>query len=306
MKAQVAQVLPKLAGATPAVVDGLTRRLAEDDSDWVRVEAARALGQLGAAAAPAGGALVRAAQTGEAGLREEAMRALAIAQPPEAVEAFTSGLRDAEPQVRKLASAGWRKAAAVPEEAVPALVEALHDPEILVRANAAHALGRLDPVPAEAIPLLAECALHGDAGLRLNAALALQAASGRAAADALHPLLDDPSPRLRLIAARRVLVGDAADPGAIAVVADALVAPAAGIRNAALELVVAVGPAAGAILDALRGRPELAADGVGLEFVAEAVERLERVVEAQVGGAGDRAATRPESSAAGEETTRLG
>ena len=69
--------------ATPAVVDGLTRRLAEDDSDWVRMEAARALGQLGAAAAPAGGALLRAAQTGEAGLREEAMRALAVAQPPE-------------------------------------------------------------------------------------------------------------------------------------------------------------------------------------------------------------------------------
>ena len=35
---------------------------------------------------------------------EEAMRAMAVAQPPEAAEAFTSGLRDAEAQVRKLAS----------------------------------------------------------------------------------------------------------------------------------------------------------------------------------------------------------
>ena len=53
------------------------------------------------------------------------MRALALAQPVEAAEAFVSGIRDAEPQVRMLASAGWRKASTVPEEAIPALIEAL-------------------------------------------------------------------------------------------------------------------------------------------------------------------------------------
>jgi HEAT repeat protein len=300
VKAQAARVLPKLAGATPAVVDALTRRLAEDDSDWVRVEAARALGQLGPAAAPAGGALLRAAQTGEAGLREEAMRALAVAQPPEAAEAFTSGLRDAEPPVRVLASAGWRKAVAVPEEAVPALVEALHDPEVQVRANAAFALGRLDPVPTEALPLLAECAAHPDAGLRLNAALALQAVPGRAAADALHPLLDDPSPRLRLIAARRVLAEDPADAGAVAVVADALAAPAAGIRQAAADLVGGVGPAAGSVLDVVRGRVETETDPAVRGFLADAVGRLGRVA----GGSGDGGRTNPADRDAGGDATR--
>jgi HEAT repeat protein len=232
------------------------------------------------------------------------MRALAVAQPPEAAEAFTSGLRDAEPQVRMLASAGWRKAAAVPEEAVPALVEALHDPEVQVRANAAFALGRLDPVPAEAIPLLAECTAHPDAGLRLNAALALQAVPGRAAADALHPLLADPNPRLRLIAARRVLAEDAADAGAVAVVADALAAPAAGIRKAAADLVDAVGPAAGAVLDAVRGRLQAETDPDVRAFLAEAVGRLERVADGPAGGSGDGATARPEDRAAGAEATR--
>jgi HEAT repeat protein len=302
VKARAARVLPKLAGATPAVVDGLTRRLAEDDSDWVRVVAARALGQLGAAAAPAGAALLRAARTGEVGLREEAMRALAVAQLPEAAEAFTSGLRDAEPQVRVLASAGWRKATAVPEEAVPALVEALHDPEVQVRANAAFALGRLDPVPDEAIPLLAECAAHPDAGLRLNAALALQAAPGRAAADALQPLLDDPNPRLRLIAARRLLAEGPADPGAVAVVADALAAPAAGIRQAAADLVGGVGPTAGAVLDVVRGRVETETDPDVRGFLADAVGRLERVA----GGSGDGGRMEPADRDAGGETTRSG
>jgi HEAT repeat protein len=232
------------------------------------------------------------------------MRALAIAQPPEAVEAFTSGLRDAEPQVRMLASAGWRKAAAVPEEAVPALVEALHDPEIQVRSNAAHALGRLDPVPAEAIPLLAECAVNEDAGLRLNAALALQAAPGRAAADALHPLLDDPNSRVRLIAARRVLAEDPADPDAVAVVADALVAPATGLRKAAADLLDAVGPAAGAILDALRGRPEAETDPEMRGLVADAIEGLERVVATQPGGRGDVGEAKAHDQVTAVEATR--
>ncbi len=285
VKARAARVLPKLAGATPEVVAGLTRRLAEDDSDWVRVEAARALGQLGAAAAPAGGALLRAAQTGEVGLREEAMRALAMAQPPEATEAFTSGLRDAEAAVRVLASAGWRRAGEVPDEAVPALVEALQDPEVQVRANAAYALGRLDPVPAEAVPLLADCATHPDAGLRLNAALALQAVPGRAAVEALRALLGDPNPRLRLLAARRVLTEDAADPGAVAAVADALVAPAAGMRKTAADLVAAVAPAAGAVLDALRTRLDGETDPAVRALAGEAVELVERIAARRVDGA---------------------
>ena len=42
--------------------------------------------------------------------------------------------------------------------------------------------------------------------------------------------------------------------GARPVVADALVTPAAGIRQAAADLVDTIGPAAGAVLDAVRGR----------------------------------------------------
>jgi len=275
VKARAARVLPKLVGPTPEAIERLTRRLADDDSDWVRVEAARALGQLGEPAAPAGAALLYAAQTGEAGLREEAMRALVLVQPPEAPEAFTSGLRDAEAAVRLLASAGWRRAAEVPDAAVPALVEALQDPEARVRANACFALSRLDPVPAEAVTLLTDCAAHPDAGLRMNAALALQAVPGATATAALHALLGDPNARLRLLAARRVLTEDADDAEAVAVVADALVAPTATLRKAAAELAEAVSPAAAAVLDALRSR--LDADPDTTAHVADAVTLLERL-----------------------------
>lgn len=280
VKARVARVLPKFDGANSSVVESLIRRLAEDDSDWVRVEAARALGQLGPAAAAAGNVLLRAAQTGEVGLREEAMRALAISQPPEAVVAFASGLRDAEPQIRKLASAGWTKAGAVPEQAIKVLIEALHDPEVQVRANVAYVLGRLDPIPEEAVPLLAECATHSDAGLRRNVAIALQAVPGRAAVSALHTFLDDPNPRLRLIAARRVLAEDAKDRGAIVALAEALVNPASEIRKAAADLVETVGPALEAVLDELQGKLKAETEPVRQGDIAEAVERLRQISDA--------------------------
>ncbi len=236
VKVKAAEVLPKLASDPHAAAAALATLLASDDSDRVKAEAARGLAALGSAAIPAGAVLLRAAQTGNAAVRVEAMRAMTMAQPPEAHEAFAVGLRDSAAAVRKLASAGWRQAEHIPEAAVPALLEALHDPELQVRANVAFAVSRLDPVPAEAVPSLAECLASPDVGLRMNAALALAAVPGRAAADAIRPLLTDPNPRLRLIAARRDLAEDPADAQAAAVVRAAAADPNPTIRKAAEEL----------------------------------------------------------------------
>ncbi|WP_197491208.1 HEAT repeat domain-containing protein [Planctomyces sp. SH-PL62] len=179
VKIEVARVLPKLAGPAPEVIEGLCRRLLEDDDDPVQAHAALALGKLGPDAVAAGEALLRAARTAEVGVREQAMRAIAMIQPPEAVEAFAVGLKDAATEVRILASAGWINAEAVPAEAAPALIEALRDPEVRVRANAAQAMARLDSVPAEAVPLLIECATDPHDALRLASATALKAAPRR-------------------------------------------------------------------------------------------------------------------------------
>ncbi len=152
VKVEVTRVLPNLAGATPGVIDGLCRRLLADDSDWVQVYAALALGKLGTAAAVAGGPLLHAARTGEVGVREQAMRAIAKIQPPETAEAFAVGLKDACGDVRRVASAGWMNATAIPEGAIPALVEALGDPEIQVRANCATPWPDWTPSPPRPFP----------------------------------------------------------------------------------------------------------------------------------------------------------
>lgn len=259
VKVQVAQVLPRLAGATPSVIDGLCCWLLEDDSILVQFHAAQALSKLGPAAAAAGPSLLQAAQTAEASVREQAMRAIAMIQPPEAGVAFVCGLKDADGEIRKMASAGLRKAAAVPEEIIPALVEALRDPEVQVRANVAHALARLDVLPAAAVPLLIACTADASDGLRLNAALALKqaAAASGAALEVIQQLVEDVNLRIRLVAASVLLPMDPSNAKAIAALAEALGDAAVGIRQAALEIVQSLGPARDTFLDMLRLRAEL-------------------------------------------------
>lgn len=254
VKVEVLKVLPSLAGATPAVIDGLCRRLLEDDSDWVQVCAALALGRLGPAATSAGGPLLHAAQTGEVGVREQVMRAIARIQPPETAEAFAAGLEDACGDVRMVASAGWMNATAIPEAAIPALVAALSDPEIQVRANCAHALARLDAIPAAAIPLLIECTADANDGLRMNAAMALRLAPAGAVLDVMQRLVADPNSRVRLIAAGSVLFDDASDTVAGAVLTEALGDPALRVRKAARELLESLGAGGAAFVASLKAR----------------------------------------------------
>jgi len=267
VKVAVTKVLPKfvgrisnpaiLADVTTAVIAGLCRRLLEDDSVWVQVHAGLALAKLGPAARAAGGPLLHAAQTGEVTVREQAMRALAVIQPPEAATAFMSGLKDVDSDIRKVASAGWIKAAAIPEEAIPALVEALRDPDTQVRANAAHALARLDVLPTAAVPLLILCTADASDGLRMNATLALRLASPGAVGEVMQRLVEDASLRIRLIAAGFLLLADAANTTASAVVAEALSDSTVRLRKAALALIESLGPGGVSFLDTLRQHADL-------------------------------------------------
>ena len=245
VKLKAIQVLPKLAGATPAVIEGLCRRLLEDDNPLVQVQAALALGQLGEAAAAAGGALLQIAQTGEVSVRDQAMRAIAMIQPPETTQAFTAGLKDASASIRMVASAGWMNAASIPEEAIPALIEALRDPEAQVRANAAHALARLDALPSAAVPLLIECTADANDGLRMNAAMALKLAPTSSVDAVMRHLVADPNSRVRLIAAGRILAGEPTNAAACAVLTEALEDPALRVRKSALEFLESLDVAGG-------------------------------------------------------------
>jgi HEAT repeat protein len=277
VKVEAAKVLPKLAGATPTVIDGLCRRLLDDDSAWVQVHAALALGQLGPAAVDAGGPLLRAAQTGEESVREQALRAIAMIQPPETTQALAADLKDACGDIRVVASAAWMKAAAIPEEAVPALVDALSDPEVRVRANAAHSLARLDPLPAAAIPLLIECTADANDGLRMNAVTALKAAPAGAVGEAMQHMVADPNSRVRLIAASFLLAAGLGNAEAGAVLVEVLSDPTPRVRKAALELVESLGPGGSEFINALKDRDGLEGEAELRGTLTRLIERLENL-----------------------------
>jgi len=251
VKVEVTRVLPRLAGGTPEVVEGLCRLLEEDDSALVQAYAALALGRLGSAALEAGKRLLRAAQTGEESVREEAMRAIAMIQPPERTEAFAIGLLDASMVVRVLASAIWVNAESIPDDAVGALVGALRDPEVRVRANAADALARRSTTPADAVSLLIDCASESNDALRLSAARALTLAPPETVAEIMEHLTADPSARVRLIAAGFLLANHVENADAGAVVVEALTDRAPRVREEALAVVESLGTDGASAIDAL-------------------------------------------------------
>jgi HEAT repeat protein len=191
--------------------------LLEDDSTSVQAHAALALGKLGPAAVSAGESLLRAAQTGEMRLREQAVRAIAMIQPPESTAAFAFGLQDASTDVRVLAPAGWMNAATVPDEAIPALLDALRDPEVRVRANAANAISRLDTVPVEVVTLLIDCASDPNDALRRNAVKALKNARPESVAEIMENLTANPNLHVRLTAMSELLSKEVNDTTAGAV-----------------------------------------------------------------------------------------
>jgi HEAT repeat protein len=277
VKVEVIRVLPKLAGPAEPVIDGLCRRLAEDDSAWVQIQAALALGQLGPEASAAGGALLRALKTGEVSVREQAMRAIAMIRPPETSEALAVGLTDASGEIRMVASATWMKAESIHEDAVPLLVEALHDPEIQVRSNAAHALARLESLPTDAIPLLLDCIDSANDGLRLNAAMALKRAPVDEAVGAMQPLLEDSNSRVRLIAAGVVLNAGEDDGRASAVLKDSLGDLSPRVRKAAIDLVETLESRGVEFLASLKDRAQVEEDDSVRNDALGLVERLEAI-----------------------------
>ncbi len=244
VKMEAAHALAACSGSDAQLVAYLTKLLEEDDNGWVRAESASLLGRLGDEAVPAGPALVRAAQTQEVTVREAALRALVLIQPPEAPAAFLAALQEDHPDLRMIASAAWHNATVVPPEAAPGLLEALNDPESQVRANVAFAIGRLNPLPEEALaPLMA--GLHDSSPeVRLNCVLALQSAPpSRALAAELEPFLEDEQPRLRLLAAGPILRHYPEHELAQTAVRQGLVNPRHALRQAAAGIIAGMGAA---------------------------------------------------------------
>jgi len=155
----------------------LAKALRDEDPN-VRLDAAKALGRLGAAAREAVPALAQALQDDDARVREEAAGTLARVGSPHAVPAIPALiaiLSDENPRVRGMAALALGTMGAAAKEAVPALVKAAWVPDRDPRTGGIYA-ARIMVIKAlrkiagpEALPTLSKLARDEDANVRYTA-----------------------------------------------------------------------------------------------------------------------------------------
>jgi HEAT repeat protein len=275
----------------PLGVAELVRDLGGDDVRR-RLEAAQALGRLGAEARPAVPILLQTLTDKNEELRKEALASLQRIGPPEAkdVRLLVPVLRDAGFAAgQRYALESLSKLGASAEPAVAALADTLKDPSDEVRIKSAELLGTIGP-PARAAAWDALVALlsDADATVRATAAAALPklgspgrgevgtltklltdsreasrryaltalADIGADAADAVPTLLDaatkDASSELRVLAVIALVKIQPNKKEVIAAFARALADDTGAVAEQAARALAAVGPKNGALPDLLQ------------------------------------------------------
>jgi outer membrane protein assembly factor BamB/HEAT repeat protein len=166
-----------LAPETERIQPALRRALRDADVE-VAGDAARALGALGARAAPSVRALVRTLSHEDAYVRVYAAEALASIGPgaAAATPVLARALRDPIPGVRWAAAEALASIGPAARSAIPQLIEALKDEFLYVRLCAAGALGSLGPKARAATGPLRAAA--SDPAMRDEAEWALARISG--------------------------------------------------------------------------------------------------------------------------------
>jgi HEAT repeat protein len=200
--------------------------------------------------------LNRAAETGDASVRIEAIRALAQVQPPapETLATLSKAMRDTAPAIQRAAAAALGDVGAV-----SVLAQALKDPDKNVRRNAVRPLRRVlirdrgssDPATTRAVvTALADALKDPDGGIRRAAASSL-GAIGPEAVDAIPSLAAttmDPDPSVRH--ATIEALGRIGSPAAVPVLVQALENPRTG--SLAVRALGNMGPTARGAIPALR------------------------------------------------------
>jgi len=146
----------------------------KDEDAGVRMNAAEALRQLGAADDQTLRALRDALKDKDAWVRMRAAEALGrLGAIEEALQALREALKDEDFWVREHAAIALGRLGAVDEQARRPLQEALRDSHIWVRMGAADALGRIGATDPETFQALREALKDEDARIRWRAARAL-------------------------------------------------------------------------------------------------------------------------------------
>ncbi len=200
-----------MAGSiTPRVgsVPELIKRL-RDESESACLNAAYALGAIGAPAVPA---LIETLQDESETVRRNASYALSAMGAP-AVPALISASSDSKAWVRAIAVDTLGDIGLSAQDAIPAVIKALQDESVQVRRNAAEALGIIGSLSSTAVPALIAGLRDADEWVRRNTSLALARIGPYAtgAVPALSAALNDENRYVRANAMHALTRIDASD-----------------------------------------------------------------------------------------------
>ncbi len=177
-----------------------------------------------------------------------------------------------------MASAGLMKSGdRTTRRSLPQLTDAARDPEVQVRAQRGAFTwpGSTCCSSADAVAdALIECTVDPRDDLRMNATLALCKAPAARVSDLFAQRVGDPNPRIRLIAARFLLMQDPANAEATAVVTAALVDADHRLRKSAIDLIDSLGSQGAGWGDALRQQVLLEEEPGLRESLSQLLERL--------------------------------
>jgi HEAT repeat protein len=185
-RAEAAKVLGNIGTQSPDVLPELLRLLQKDADDRVRIEAARALGKIGAAAASASRSIASVLDDPDGGdtLRGAAAWALARVNPSAAgtASSLRAAVDDRSGHVGVCAAEALWHVSGEASSAIAALAARLGDP--VARGAAAQALYRIGPAAKEAVPALLAAAKAKDRLFRESVLLALRKIDPQATAKA--------------------------------------------------------------------------------------------------------------------------
>lgn len=242
------------------LIDGLKSSTAAE-----RIEAARALADLGHSAATAVPALIKALEDEDDEVRAQAARALGAIGPEAAtaVDALTAQLDHSEARVRGYAVRALGQIGEASRKTVPKLVELLTDADARVRRVAVDALARIHPDPEQSIPLLVKVLHDADPQVVMPAIQAL-AERGKAAVPVLIEALGRDDSRYWACLILSEIGPDAAQ--SVPALRSVLDDEDPEVRMEAIVALGQIGPAARAAVPALQQK--LASDIPGVRYTA--------------------------------------
>jgi len=170
--------LGRIGAAAAPHIELIAKLLREDDSVYVRRNAAQTIGLLGTAAAPHISLLSKGLDDADKIVRRTVAHIISLVSEASATH-MAHRLNDEDTEVRRSCARGLARMGAAAAPQSEAVVEGLTDKDARVRSKSAYAIATMGPSAGVSVPQLAKGLLDSDHDVRTCTAVALSSVQPR-------------------------------------------------------------------------------------------------------------------------------